>query len=147
LKKVFETRNQAQIRNSKLAIRLRKKNPSVFLLDLDRPLAAGLLVQVNFFVLLSLRKIFRCIFSRHCSNACKKSHIPKMFNPGRIARVSAIATSLAILSAQHAFADADDRNQQILPFQTITASTIPSNGDVNPYGVAFVPPDSQQAGN
>jgi hypothetical protein len=76
----------------------------------------------------------------------KKSHITKMFNPGRIARVSAIATSLAILSAHHAFADADDRNQQILPFQTITASTIPSNGDVNPYGVAFVPPDFPAGG-
>jgi hypothetical protein len=69
-----------------------------------------------------------------------------MFNPGRIACLSAIATTLAVLSAYQVFADADDRNQQILPFQTITASTIPSNGDVNPYGVAFVPPDFPAGG-
>src|SRR6516162_5819433 len=76
----------------------------------------------------------------------EKSHKLKMFNPGRIARVSAIATTLAVLSVHHAFADADDRNQQILPFQIITASTIPSNGDVNPYGVAFVPQDFPAGG-
>jgi len=70
-----------------------------------------------------------------------------MFNPGRLARFSAIATTLAILSAHRAFADADDRNQQILPFPTITASTIPANGDVNPYGVAFVPPDFPAGGS
>src|ERR1700741_836226 len=57
----------------------------------------------------------------------KKSHLRKMFNPGRIARVSVIAPTLAILSAHRAFADADDRHQQILPFQTITASTIPNS--------------------
>jgi hypothetical protein len=76
----------------------------------------------------------------------KKSQIRKMFNPGRLARFSAIATTLAILSAHRAFADADDRNQQILPFQTFTESTVPSNGDVNPYGVAFVPPDFPAGG-
>src|SRR6516165_2985228 len=78
--------------------------------------------------------------------ATRKSYILKMFNPGRIARVSAIATTLALLPAHHAFADADDRNQQILPFQTITVSTVPSNGDVNPYGVAFVPADFPAGG-
>ena len=50
------------------------------------------------------------------------------------------------MSAYHSFADGDDKNQQILPFQTITTSTIPSNGDVNPYGVAFVPPDFPAGG-
>jgi len=48
--------------------------------------------------------------------------------------------------SHQAFAAADDRNQQILPFQTITTSTIPSNGDVNPYGVAFVPQDFPAGG-
>ena len=76
----------------------------------------------------------------------KKSYRRKLFNPGRVARVSAIATTLALLPAHHAFADADDRNQQILPFQTFTESTVPSNGDVNPYGVAFVPPDFPAGG-
>ena len=76
----------------------------------------------------------------------KKSYSRKLFNPGRIARVSAIATTLTLLSTHRAFADADDRNQQILPFQTITVSTVPSNGDVNPYGVAFVPADFPAGG-
>jgi hypothetical protein len=47
-----------------------------------------------------------------------------MFNLGRVARVSAMATTLAVLSAYDAFADADDKNQQILPFQTISSSLV-----------------------
>src|ERR1700693_360083 len=58
---------------------------------------------------------------------------------GRIARVCAVVTAVAVLPAHHAMADADDENQQILPFPTLVESTIPTNGDVNPYGVAFVP--------
>jgi hypothetical protein len=34
---------------------------------------------------------------------------------------------------------ADDDNSPFLPDQVRSASTIPANGDVNPYGVAFVP--------
>src|ERR1700722_7968563 len=47
----------------------------------------------------------------------------------------------AILSAgmlalpRHAAAQAN-----VLPLPAPQASTVPSNGDVNPYGVAFVPP-------
>jgi len=67
-------------------------------------------------------------------------------NFGSIARVCAVVAIVPILSAYHAMADADDRNQQILPFQTIEASTIPLNGDVNPYGVAFVPRDFPAGG-
>jgi hypothetical protein len=38
-------------------------------------------------------------------------------------------------------ADADgDDNQPFLPSPVRSVSTVPSNGDVNPYGVAFVPP-------
>ena len=66
-------------------------------------------------------------------------HPLKMLNLERLAGVCAIVTTVTVLSAYQAYADDDDRNQQILPFQTITASTIPTNGDVNPYGVAFVP--------
>ena len=58
---------------------------------------------------------------------------------GRIARVCAVVTAVAVLPAHHAMADADDGKQQILPFTTLVESTIPMNGDVNPYGVAFVP--------
>ncbi|PYU29578.1 MAG: hypothetical protein DMG31_17020 [Acidobacteria bacterium] len=35
---------------------------------------------------------------------------------------------------------AQDDNSAFLPDQVRSASTVPANGDVNPYGVAFVPP-------
>jgi hypothetical protein len=43
----------------------------------------------------------------------------------------ALSTMPAIMAAQ--------TNQSIFPLQPASVSTIPSNGDVNPYGVAFVP--------
>ena len=58
-----------------------------------------------------------------------------MRNPGslgRIARVCAVVTAVAVLPAHHAMADADDGKQQILPFTTLVESTVPMNGDVNP---------------
>jgi hypothetical protein len=45
--------------------------------------------------------------------------------------VCALFTLPAIMAAQ--------TNQSIFPLQPPSVSTIPSNGDVNPYGVAFVP--------
>ena len=57
----------------------------------------------------------------------------------RLARACAIAVAVAVLPARYAMADDDDKNQQILPFPTLVETTIPGNGDVNPYGVAFVP--------
>ena len=35
---------------------------------------------------------------------------------------------------------ADDDKDAFLPAQVRAVSTVPGNGDVNPYGVAFVPP-------
>jgi hypothetical protein len=58
---------------------------------------------------------------------------------GRLARVCAIVTAVAVLPAHRVMADPDDENQQILPFPTVAESAIPTNGDVNPYGVTFVP--------
>src|SRR6516164_9293151 len=80
-----------------------------------------------------------------------EAHTPKLLNLKRLAGFCAIVTATTVLSAYQAFADADDRNQQILPFQTITTSTIPQAngvviGDVNPYGVAFVPRDFPAGG-
>ncbi len=53
------------------------------------------------------------------------------------------AAACALLTAAtlpaRAADDASNAQQQILPNPVITASTVPSNGDVNPYGVAFVP--------
>jgi hypothetical protein len=69
------------------------------------------------------------------------SHAPKQNSKhlARLARICAIATGIAIVPIHSVLADADDQRQQILPFPTVTESTIPTNGDVNPYGVAFVP--------
>jgi hypothetical protein len=69
------------------------------------------------------------------------SHAPKQNSKhlSRLARICAIATGIAIVPIHSVLADADDQRQQILPFPTVTESTIPTNGDVNPYGVAFVP--------
>jgi hypothetical protein len=58
---------------------------------------------------------------------------------GSIARAFAVAIAVAFLPARSSMADSDDSHQQILPFPVLTESTIPTNGDVNPYGVAFVP--------
>ena len=65
----------------------------------------------------------------------------RLLSIGRVAFAfaCAIVTLLGVFPIRRAYADSGDRNQQILPFPTITASTLGSNGDVNPYGVAFVP--------
>ena len=55
------------------------------------------------------------------------------------ARYCLFSAAAALTLSHSAIADPDDQSRQILPFQTITASTIPANGDVNPYGVSFVP--------
>jgi len=39
-----------------------------------------------------------------------------------------------------------DVNAAILPVPPVVASTVPANGDLNPYGVAFVPPEFPSGG-
>jgi len=58
---------------------------------------------------------------------------------GNAIMVVAIVT---LLSAAAGVARAQDSDlpQPFLPAQVHPVSTVPSNGDVNPYGVAFVPP-------
>jgi hypothetical protein len=53
--------------------------------------------------------------------------------------VAAVATLLAV-GAGVARAQDSDLPEPFLPAQVHPVSTVPSNGDVNPYGVAFVPP-------
>ncbi|HSZ07202.1 MAG TPA: hypothetical protein VK794_01595 [Steroidobacteraceae bacterium] len=48
-----------------------------------------------------------------------------------------LGTALGV-SAANALADPSDPDDAFIP-RTINSSTIPGNGDVNPYGVAFVP--------
>jgi hypothetical protein len=59
------------------------------------------------------------------------------------------AAVLTLMFAGSAFSDSDDR-APILPqlphSALIVANTIPANGDVNPYGVAFVPHDFASGG-
>ena len=62
-----------------------------------------------------------------------RSALPR-YNP----RKMAILSSLAMLSFSISTLGKDN-DGQILPFVPITVSTVPANGDVNPYGVAFVP--------
>lgn len=49
---------------------------------------------------------------------------------------AACGAGLVALSSAFAWAGGGD---VILPISSVTASTVPANGDVNPYGIAFVP--------
>jgi len=55
-----------------------------------------------------------------------------------IVRIFALAATVLVLPAHELLAFSVNQTR-VLPFPTQTVSTIPSNGDVNPYGVAFVP--------
>lgn len=50
-----------------------------------------------------------------------------------------IAAVLALLLSTGLRAEDNNENQPYLPTPVRSVSTVPSNGDVNPYGVAFVP--------
>jgi hypothetical protein len=55
---------------------------------------------------------------------------------GRIACYGLFGLAVTLLPMTQALADADDMG----PFVPLQVSTVPANGDQNPYGVAFVPP-------
>ena len=65
---------------------------------------------------------------------------PRYLHKG-CARYAVLTLALAcVVSAPvRALADADDVNRPILPPTPVVSSTVPANGDLNPYGVAFVP--------
>jgi hypothetical protein len=52
---------------------------------------------------------------------------------------------IALLPLGRALADSDDKGGRFIP-SIIVSSTVPANGDLNPYGVAFVPPEFPQGG-
>ncbi|WP_232449564.1 hypothetical protein [Burkholderia ubonensis] len=54
----------------------------------------------------------------------------------RTLRRAVCGASLVALSSAYAWADGGT----ILPPSSVIASTVPTNGDLNPYGIAFVPP-------
>jgi hypothetical protein len=64
----------------------------------------------------------------------------------RLACLCLVGT-MALAPDRYARADADDGPARILSFDNDSvATTVPGNGDVNPYGVAFVPPSFPQGG-
>lgn len=66
---------------------------------------------------------------------------PQLSSRSRLHQSWLVLTAI-FLFAGTSFALADDhrdRTQPILPTPVLTVSTVPANGDVNPYGVAFVP--------
>ena len=56
----------------------------------------------------------------------------------RLARCSLLGTAIALLPSQQATAQ-NSNDVRFIP-SVIVSSTVPANGDGNPYGVAFVPP-------
>jgi hypothetical protein len=67
------------------------------------------------------------------------SHEPRLPRPKRGSVILAAFALLAVTTAE-------TRAQQFIP-NVIISSTIPPNGDLNPYGVAFVPPSFPTGGN
>jgi hypothetical protein len=60
----------------------------------------------------------------------------------RLAYYSLLGTAIVLLPMAQALADADD----VAQFVPLQVSTVPANGDTNPYGVAFVPFGFPQGG-
>ena len=71
-------------------------------------------------------------------NAQIKRLTPSRFLKCGVVKVLAAAASACLLCSATAMADDDDH--PFLPTQVRAVSTVPANGDGNPYGVAFVPP-------
>jgi hypothetical protein len=53
-------------------------------------------------------------------------------------RVCLLLATFSLLTSSPLLADPRGHGKPLIPIQT---STIPANGDLNPYGVAFVPPE------
>jgi hypothetical protein len=62
---------------------------------------------------------------------------------GRIARLGSLAAAIALLLGQGL--TAGEKEGRFIP-RLLISSTIPSNGDLNPYGIAFVPPGFPEGG-
>ena len=65
---------------------------------------------------------------------------------GRGTTVALGVAALLVLSAVTSTAEERDAVQPFLPTPVRSISTVPHNGDVNPYGVAFVPDDFTSSG-
>ncbi len=63
---------------------------------------------------------------------------------GRIARLSSVAAAFALLPLGQGLT-AGEKEGRFIP-RLLVSSTIPTNGDLNPYGIAFVPPGFPNGG-
>jgi hypothetical protein len=70
-----------------------------------------------------------------------------LFSSSTTVRVKpALFAAATLLLLPCALLRADDDDRPFLPDQVRSATTIPANGDLNPYGVAFVPPQFPAGG-
>lgn len=70
----------------------------------------------------------------------------KQKNVGFMRMTLAAALMMAFASLTPAADESTQSSAPFLPSPVTTVSTVPSNGDVNPYGVAFVPPSFPAGG-
>jgi hypothetical protein len=81
-------------------------------------------------------------------NTIPKARIPNFLRPVTRTRIHPrsmlILATLLLLPA--AVLAQDEDHQPFLPSPVQSVSTVPANGDVNPYGVAFVPPQFPKGG-
>jgi hypothetical protein len=67
-------------------------------------------------------------------------------DPTGLASKSLLILALLLLALPASVIAQDDDHQPFLPSPVQSVSTVPANGDVNPYGVAFVPPQFPKGG-
>lgn len=80
-----------------------------------------------------------CVFSDSESIARSSPYTQATYRTpaSKIPLMAALCAALVLALATISPAKADD--DRLLPPSSVTSSTVPPNGDVNPYGVAFVP--------
>ena len=81
-------------------------------------------------------------------NTIPKARIPNFRRPATRTRIyprSIVILAAPLLLPAAVLAQEED-HQSFLPSPVQSVSTVPANGDVNPYGVAFVPPQFPKGG-
>ncbi len=75
----------------------------------------------------------------------RNSH--RSIGPSAVQRKSFLILAVLLLSLPATVMAQDEDHPPFLPSPVQSVSTVPGNGDVNPYGVAFVPPHFPQGGS
>jgi hypothetical protein len=84
--------------------------------------------------------------NRSRSQAITPIHARSPFGHTRIHCKSLLILAALLLALPVSALAQDDDHQPFLPSPVQSVSTVPANGDVNPYGVAFVPPQFAKGG-